>query len=100
MIQQNSCEKCDHTDQCRQVYQRLGKAQGASIASRVVVAFLVPMVVFIAALAVFERIFAGIIETKQLQTIVSLLLALPVTAAVVLLVKLMEKRFGKTNYEN
>ena len=61
----------------------MGKAEGHSVVLKVVTAFLVPLVVFIAALAASEKILAGIINSKELQTVLSFLLALAVTFIVV-----------------
>ena len=87
MAEQEFCQGCERADKCQDVYRRLGQASGPSVVFKVVIAFLVPMVVFIAALAVFEGILARAINTKALQTPLSFLLALLVTSALVLIIK-------------
>jgi len=53
------------------------------VALKVVVAFLLPMVVFIVVLIASEKILAGMIETKELRIAVDFLLAVAVTFIVV-----------------
>lgn len=73
----------------------MGKAGSPSVVFKVVIAFLVPLVVFIAALAIFKAILAGIVNSKEAQTALSFLLALSVTFVVVLVIKMIGKQFRK-----
>jgi len=57
----------------------MGKAQGPSVVFKVIVAFLLPLIVFIASLAAFEKILSKTVDTKELQTVFSLLVAVAVT---------------------
>ena len=54
----------------------MGRAESPSVVFRVVAAFLLPLVVFILSLAVFEGILAGAINSKEMRTAISFLLAL------------------------
>ena len=58
-------------------------SKSPSVVIKVVFAFLLPLVVFIAALVASEKILAGIINSKEAQTVLSFLLALAVTMSVV-----------------
>ncbi len=92
----------------------MGKAQGPSVVSRAVVAFLLPPMVFIAALAAFERILSNLTPhqfpsyptlldfltknwcgAKQLQTVISFLLALTAASISILIIKAINRRLGK-----
>lgn len=73
----------------------MGKAGSPSVVFKVVIAFLVPLVVFIAALAIFKAILAGIINSKEAQTAFSFLLALSVTFVAVLVIKMIGKQLRK-----
>jgi len=88
MNQQEFCQGCDQKHNCREVYEKLGNAGGPSIALKAIVAFLLPMVVFIAALAAFDKTLAEAISKTELRTVVSLLFALSVTFLTVLAIKL------------
>ncbi len=63
-----NCGGCGQRHQCREVYAHLGRAAGPSTVSRVVVAFLGPMVIFIVALALAENLFACVTSSRTLQT--------------------------------
>lgn len=108
MAQQEFCQECNQKHasletpkksltghDCREVYRQLGKAEGRSVVFKVVIAFLVPLVVFIAALAASEKILAKTINTKELQTALSFLLALSMAFAVVLVIKAINKKLSK-----
>jgi len=88
MSEQEFCESCNHRQSCRSVYQQLDKAKGASVVSRVVTAFLLPLVVFAGSLAVCDVIFAKVTGAEALRTVLSFLSALSVTS---LLVFIMQK---------
>ena len=87
MIEQNFCQLCNQRDNCRQAYEKLGSSQGPSVVSEVIFAFLVPMLVFIVALAVFEKILAQTPAATPLATAMGFILALIVTAALMLTIK-------------
>ncbi len=100
MTQEDFCRSCSQADKCQDVYRKLGKAEGPSVAWGVVVAFLLPLVVFIAVLAVFKGILAdagigvsqeaqngGLMNAEGVQTAISFLLALAVTFIFILIIK-------------
>ena len=95
MAQLKSCQECDQRHQCQEIYKQLGKAKGPSVAFKAVVAFLLPILIFIASLAAFETILAKAINTNQLQTAVSFLLALSVTLAIILIIKVINRQLNK-----
>jgi len=73
----------------------LGKAQGPSVAFKAVVAFLLPILIFIASLAAFEGILARVTDIKGLRIALDFLLALSVTLATMLIIKAINKRLNK-----
>ena len=87
MTEQNFCQLCGQRDNCRQAYEQLGSSQGPSVVSKVIFAFLLPMLVFIVALAVFEKILAQTPAATPLATAIGFTMALIVTAALMLTIK-------------
>lgn len=73
----------------------MGKAQGPSVAFKAVVAFLLPILIFIASLAAFEGILARVTDIKGLRIALDFLLALSVTLATMLIIKAINKRLNK-----
>jgi len=95
MAQQQLCQFCSQSHDCHQIYEQLGRARGPSVVSKVLVAFALPIAVFITALTAFEKILAERVNTAQLQTALSFLLALVVTITVILLTKALNTQINK-----
>jgi hypothetical protein len=76
------------------VYQQLGNIEGPSVLVKVISAFLLPLVVFIVSLAVFERMFAGATGAGQAQTALSFVLALLATFVCILIIRVINRRLG------
>ena len=79
MIHQNFCHDCSQKHDCRKVYDYLGNIKGPSVLGKTILVFPLPMMIFIASLAVFEGILVKVIDTEQLRTAFGFLLALLVT---------------------
>jgi hypothetical protein len=90
MTPQRFCQDCAYKHDCKKLYQQLGSVKGPSVAGRVIVAFLLPVIVFIVALAAFEKILAGTVNNKEAQTALSFLPALSATFIFVQRAKLSE----------
>jgi len=95
MVQQESCQGCHQKDDCQKMYEQLTNAKGPSVAVKVVLAFLLPLVVFVVSLAVFEKVFAGSFDREQSRAAVTFLLALATTFACIFIVKFANGHFGK-----
>jgi len=93
MVEQKFCQGCSQKHDCQDIYQNLANLKGPSVVLKVVVTFLLPILVFITSLAASERILAEAIETEQLRTALSFLLALSVTFGLILIIKLINKQF-------
>jgi len=72
MVQHDLCTDCDQNRRCRDVYAKLGASRGPSITCKVLVAFLVPLLLFILALFVLQKVLAGLGMTDGLNTLCSL----------------------------
>jgi len=77
------------------VYKRLGRIEGPSIVKEVVLAFLLPLVVFVASLAVFERMFSEAISAGQARSALSFASAVLLTFVCILLTKAVNRQFGQ-----
>jgi hypothetical protein len=88
MAQPNVCDGCSYAHTCREVPGQLGSAEGPSVASKVVIAFLLPLVMFIVALGVFDGLLEETVAGPY-QTPLALVLALSVTATIMLVVRIL-----------
>jgi len=95
MAEEKFCQGCHQKHRCQEVYEHLSKMECPSVVPKVVVAFLLPILVFIGSLAAFEEILAKVIQSKELQTVIGLLLALVVSIAFVFITKVINREFVK-----
>ena len=94
MASQRFCQDCIQKHDCRSVYEQLGNDSGASVTLKVILAFLLPLIVFIVSLAISERILARAIDIEEVQIALSLLLALLATFVCVLITRVISKQLG------
>jgi len=87
MTQQKFCQSCNQKHNCREAYQQLSDTKSPSVAFKAVVAFLLPILVFIASLAAFEVILT--------RTGLSFVLALVVTFVMMSIIKAIHRQLGK-----
>ena len=92
MAEQKFCQDCDQKRDCQKAYTQLGDMKGPSVVFKVIVAFLLPLVVFIVSLAVFEEIFAKAVNTKELRTVLSFVVALLAAFVCILIVKAVDRQ--------
>ena len=96
MDQQEFCQDCHQRHNCQEIYCKVGGSKGPSIFRKVVVAFLLPMLVFIVSLAVSGKILTKAGDdsfrlSDGLQTFLSFCIALLITVIFIIIVKLLEK---------
>jgi len=100
MLQQQLCQGCNQRHKCHRLYEQLGKAKGPPVVCKVLVAFALPIVVFIAALTAFAEILSETINTAQTRTALSCLAALAVTLSVIMLTKTITAKLNKTKQKH
>lgn len=71
MSEKDICRRCPQQDKCRDVYDRMGNFSGQSVFFGVIQAFLLPLVIFVASLAIFEKVLANSIESAWLRVLTS-----------------------------
>ena len=79
MTQNRQCKGCQHRNTCEDMYRRLGHSTAPSVTAHVLVAFVLPLVVFVFSLAGAQKMWSGL-ANPQLITLVSFLSALAATA--------------------
>ena len=94
MAHSKFCEDCSQAHDCKKVYEQLGQSRGSSVALGVVVAFLLPIVVFVVTLGVSGRLLANAVA-REYQTPAAFVSALLVTVSVMLVASLIVKRLHR-----
>ena len=105
MTDEKMCQGCGQRNRCQEVYRRMGHSEGPNVATKVLVAFLLPILTFIVCLAASESLLGHIIKTPELKTAVSFVIAFSVTLGVIFIARALNKRFSKKkpgsfNHEN
>ena len=95
MAEEKFCQGCKQSHRCQEVYEHLSNMGGPSVVFKVILAFLVPIVVFVGSLAVFEGLLAGAVESENLQTVAGFVLALVVSGGFVFIIRLVNKGLVK-----
>jgi hypothetical protein len=86
MAQPESCEGCSHAHNCSKVYEQLGCTEGPSVAWAAVLAFVAPIVVFVATLGGFAWLLEDAVA-DPCRTPLAAALALAATTGVMLVVR-------------
>ncbi|MHC4159979.1 MAG: hypothetical protein ACYSSO_12965 [Planctomycetota bacterium] len=95
MTQQKLCQDCSQNHDCKELYDQLGHAKGPSIALKAVIAFLLPLAVFIGALAVFETFSNRTLNEGHLHVLLDFLLAISATLTVIISINVINRKLGK-----
>lgn len=91
MTQAKGCEGCSQAHDCKKIYERLGNVDGPSVTPKVLIAFVLPIGVFIGALGLFGRLLQHTIA-RPYQSLCACALALCVTGVLMLGVSVLTKR--------
>jgi hypothetical protein len=95
MADEKFCQGCHQKHRCQEVYEHLSTMGSPSVVLKFVVAFLLPILVFIGSLAALRSILSKVINSKELQTVVGFLLALAVSSAFVFITRVINREFVK-----
>ncbi|MBN2020854.1 MAG: hypothetical protein JW749_11595 [Sedimentisphaerales bacterium] len=95
MAQNNHCDRCSERSSCREAFRQSGNVQGKSIVPSVLLAFVLPLLIFVVVLAVSLEILAKYVESVGFRTAFSLLPAIFASVVFVVIVKTAGKRDSK-----
>jgi predicted transporter len=95
MAHEDFCSRCAESHDCKTLYEQVGKSQGPNIARTAIIAFLLPIAVFITALAVSDHVFKQAVAGKNLRFIIGFALAGCASFACILVVKAINVRLTK-----
>jgi len=90
MPQSDPCEGCSQAHDCKKVYERLGDCKGPPVTRTVLVAFLLPIVVFVATLAGYGWLLKDAVA-ESYQTPLAVVLALATTTGVMWVVRVVAR---------
>jgi len=86
------CKNCGQKDSCQEVFKELGNSKGPSILLKAVQAFLLPLILFIIALAVAEKVLAERINSSLGRNLFALAAAVMVVFLYLVILKLWRSK--------
>jgi hypothetical protein len=98
MSEKDNCSGCPQHHDCKSMYQALGSAKGSFVATRSIYAFLVPILIFAAGVAIFDKLLASKIPGENPRTIISAILALLICSIYVMALRpILNRNSGPKN---
>jgi hypothetical protein len=94
MGQSEPCNGCSQAHNCARVYEQLGHAGGPSVVWKVIIAFVLPIVAFIAALAISDRLLQRAVA-EQHRALPAFAMALTFTVGLTLAAGFLLRRYLK-----
>jgi len=95
MAYEDSCSRCSQNHDCNAVYQKIGNSKGPNVVSNVLVAFMLPIVVFIGALALFDSMLGKVILSDNARIWAAFIPAASVSLVFILIVRMVNMRLAK-----
>jgi hypothetical protein len=95
MMEQEQCKNCGSRQNCGTVYKKMGEYKGPSVLGKVVLAFVVPLLVFIVSLVVMDKLLSYAAMAENLKTLLNFGIASGITLAVILVIRFKNGSLGK-----
>ncbi len=95
MTDEEYCSKCVWAHDCKVVYEQMGKAHGPSVVKKVIVAFLLPVIVFVVCLVVLDKKLVAVTGNEHLRILLGVLFAGLVSFVYVLIAGRMSSRWDR-----
>ncbi|MBW8001644.1 MAG: SoxR reducing system RseC family protein [Planctomycetes bacterium] len=92
MPDEDFCQKCKQNKDCKTIYEQMGKQNTPPVAIKVVFAFLVPILVFIGSLALFQALLENTVQAEKLKTAIIFLAALMLTFIYLIAAKFVNEK--------
>lgn len=97
MTTDKKCSSCKDSHNCSAVYGQIGNAKGPSIAFKTIIAFPLPIIIFIVALAVCESWLKSVFDDKFFPSAIGALVALIAVVVYICTVRLFLNRRSKAD---
>ena len=98
MTDKEDCSNCAGAHDCKVIYEQMGKAQGPSVVKKVIVAFLLPIIVFVVCLVVADKKLVAVTRNEHLRILLGVLFAGLVSFVYVLIAGRMTSRWDRAQH--
>jgi hypothetical protein len=91
-MEQQQCQSCGMKDSCKEVYKKLGESDAPNVLTKVIMAFLLPLILFIFSIVVGERLLIEKLKDAKEVNIIAFALAIAIVLLYVFTLKLLKFR--------
>jgi len=90
-MEQQQCQNCDQKHNCQEVYKQLGQSTAPSVLTKVILAFLLPLVLFIFSIVMAERLLIEKLKSDATRNLAVFALAIAVVFLYLIVLKLWRR---------
>jgi hypothetical protein len=91
MVDQQQCKNCEQRHNCQEVYRKLSDPNGPKVLSKVIQAFLVPLVIFIFSAFAADRFLAEKLKSEPVRNLAVLAMAVTAVLLYIIILNLIFK---------
>ncbi len=92
MTDQQHCQTCGQRHNCQEIYRQMSNSKAPNVLSKVIQAFVVPLIIFIIALAVSEKFLAEKLQSEAGKTFAALAISVSVILLYLVILKLWRRK--------
>lgn len=92
MTDQQQCQDCGQRHNCQEVYQQMSNSKVPKVLPKVIQAFVVPLVIFIVALVVSEKLLAERLQSEASKTLATLVISILAVLLYLVILKLWRRK--------
>lgn len=86
------CDGCEQKNRCQEVYEKLGQSTGPNVAFKAVLAFVVPIGVFVVVAALVQFLLKNKIENARLMVLIQLAVGFIAAGIVVFVIRRLSRK--------
>ena len=93
MAESDFCRQCGQAGSCKDAYRRIGQYGGPSVLPKVLLAFVIPLAVFVVVVAAADAVLVRLTDSSQLRVILSMLLGLAAAGSAIIVAKALDRQY-------
>jgi len=91
-MDQQQCQNCEQKHNCQEVYKRLGQSKAPKVLSKVILAFLLPLILFIFSIAAAERLLNESLKSEATRNLAAFAAGILVVFLYLIILKLWRRK--------
>jgi hypothetical protein len=91
-MDQQQCQSCGMKDSCKEVYKQLGECKAPNVLTKVILAFLLPLILFIFSIVLGDRLLIEKLKSEKAANLAAFGAAIAVVFLYLIILKLLNFR--------